>query len=520
MNVLKGKPSILSRESSVATRWLAGVACIAFVVWVGITLRLPLQASTVYLSPDETAVAVVADRFAHGESPAIEVTQAQTFPWLHPRSWVSRAGSIVPVGFLGAPALLTPFAYGGSRGLQLGAWLLIVSSFYPLFVLLKKRFGGLPAFAGVGIYAFSPMVLYYAARPLFPNALFVSVLLWSLFALERRAFVWAGFLAALSFAIRPIEWMWAWTWWLVIGKDIQWKRVVLGALPVAALMGGIHTITYGAPWRIGYWLRDNPNPAAVVPATQAARSTWLRVLPFGFHPRVMVANILAYGGRFLWPLMVWMAGAVAFWVVYLRRHASAIRSSETVRFVVSIVSTFGALLLVYGGAVYADHVRVGAVTIGNSFLRYLLPLSVFASAATAYLASHCTKRLAQVALTLAVLGCMVFGGWSVLAADDESLVHGYQERARYQEIREAMIPSECKLIVSERSDKIAFPEKMSVSPMPAMSELKRFIESSGCVLVFSRPFSQATRDAWYAAGVRTTEGASFGRERLYELYLR
>ncbi|MBU1349206.1 hypothetical protein KJ781_04025, partial [Patescibacteria group bacterium] len=67
---------------------------------------LSVSGGGVFLSPDETAVAVAA-RFL-GEHGTFRIAEplVSDHSWLHPRSFVSTGDAMVPVGFLGMPFLM------------------------------------------------------------------------------------------------------------------------------------------------------------------------------------------------------------------------------------------------------------------------------------------------------------------------------------------------------------------------------------------------------------------------------
>jgi hypothetical protein len=100
--------------------------CVVFatlsLIFLVTSMVLPLVERGRYASPDETAVVRVAERLAHGQSPRIDEPLAVTYPWLHPRSWVSHGAALVPVGFLGWPLVLVPAAFVGSWMLPWPAW--------------------------------------------------------------------------------------------------------------------------------------------------------------------------------------------------------------------------------------------------------------------------------------------------------------------------------------------------------------------------------------------------------------
>ena len=168
------------------------------------------------------------------------------------------------------------------------------------------------------------------------------------------------------------------------------------------------------------------------------------------------------------------------------------------------------------GVVSADHIKPGAVTIGNSFLRYLLRCFLWESI---FLKGIEKMFSATRFYGVAILLCLC-GLFTVFAKDDEGLLATRRELRRYASIRAAameLLPPDT-VILSERSDKIFFPVFRTVSPLPSVSERVRLTQTPDTsVALFARPLSQAERDAWRAAGVVSQELESFVRERPYHL---
>jgi hypothetical protein len=237
-------------------------------------------------------------------------------------------------------------------------------------------------------------------------------------------------------------------------------------------------------------------------------------LPYGFHPHNLAWNVVAFLGGLFLPWMITLVLALFFSMRgrRMRQLPAPIFLAAWTAFV---------LLLVYGSAMYADHVRPGAVTIGNSFLRYLLPLAPLIGWAAASLWQHAQRfPLGRIIALVGVIALVGLGGYRAVFGDDEALLFTRHELVRYSQIRsmshEWFRPGD--VIFSERSDKIFFPEFRAVSPLPPKEEIARLASIDSVRLgLFIRTLSQAQKDAWLEAGVDAQELASFGNERLYRL---
>lgn len=493
-------------------------------------LFLPLHQPIRSASPDETAYRVMIERLEQGGSGRVFDQDALNFPWLHPRSWISDGPGIVPVGFLGVPAFAFVF-FGAFPDFLLPflVSLFIFSSSSAFYFLLKPRFGHWPALVGVLVCFTFPVWIYYGNRSLFANGIQLALLLWSLCLFEQLPFgkrtksVFFGLLAGLAIAVRPFELIWMlpiWIWWLwqhrsdarVISMLIGLCVGILPSLVIACMI-------YGSPFVFGYWLSGNPMPAdVIVPSVTVTHSPLLfRWLPYGIHPRTMWWNAKQFSIELLWPwLMASLISLAIWWKQKMARPDWIL--------IVIIAWTTGVLLTVYGSGLYQDHVRVGAITIGNSFLRYLMPLSLVMGLLLA-LATASLKWNTRLRQGFGIVACLVMiplGGWMAFAKDDEGLISVQRELARYDMIvqKTGVWFAPGSVIVSPRSDKIFFPEYRAVSPTPSQSELIRYMGTMKTSIgYFDRTLSQDKLKAWQDLGVQVELLQTFGNESLYRLTL-
>ena len=231
----------------------------------------------IYLSPDETANAIFAESFAHdGTLFLYEPLDPLVENSLFPRSTAAIDGRIVPVGFVGLPA------WYGIKMRVLGEWILpfltAIAAMIAVFLwrAIVTRFAGprVGWWAAI-LLALHPAWIYYTARGLLPNVLFVSLLISSAFffiahpfqTFKKIPFPLDALLAGLALGgalfVRLSEGLWIAAAFAVgltmFWKEMGWKRLgffVAGLLVALAPMGNLHTSLYGAPWRTGYTL-DN-----------------------------------------------------------------------------------------------------------------------------------------------------------------------------------------------------------------------------------------------------------------------
>lgn len=498
-------------------------------------------------------MAVSIERLRETGTAKVSEPLAPTFPWLHPRSYVAVGEALLPVGFLGWPWWLSQF----SRFLPMSilpvlASLLAASGVIPWYLLLRRKFGPFAAWWGTALAWTFPPVLLYLNRSFFTHVPQLTFAIWALWLLllsaeksqpsSRKGIVMrlvAGLLLGIALSFRPIEAVWLLPLFYLTHRQFAsltwqaWIQVVCGTLIGILPLAFAQASTYGRWFRVGYWLRSNPDPSALVPSAAPAAPWYLGIAPYGIHPRAIWWNIRSFYVSALWPwLIAVVVGCVYSGFIFIRLTSHALVSNLFKRRLIQLVGqkvaclilgfSIGWLLLIYGSGLYTDHIRVGAVTIGNSFLRYTLPFGFI----FAWFVAHFARRvegLRPSRILFSLMGSLliVAGIYGAFFHDDESLIQTRREVQRYTEIhtatRDYFKPGD--VILSDRSDKIFFPTFRAVSPLLMTDQLSTFsaLTTSTSLGLFSRPLSFGERDAWRRMGYDVRELQIFGRERLYRL---
>lgn len=474
-------------------RRLSGLSVFLFVLFAAesaVFFVLPSLNIPIYLSPDETAVARMSRSFGEGLTMRIADPILREYPFIHPRSLVSQGDAMVPVGFLGLPILMgLIWSLFHEWGIVLLTPLLAMSAAYPLW-RFSRKYGIIGQVVTVTTWLSFPTVILYANRGSFPNLPVVCLMLWAAwFIWEHRSWMrsaCAGILFGFAMAIRPVEAVWTLPWMIVAwqmrpgGKDGKERTDVVAFLFAAIFVLGcaflIAWMTYGSPFVIGYSLRD---PMMDVASATGPVPTVLVGWPFGLHPRNIFFNIRAYFVGYLWP---WALCAIVAAVVWIKRGARAIPLLAG--------WTLVALCAMYAGTIYQDHVGLNVASLGNSFLRYTLPLVPFFSLSTGALAAWLGSRFSREhATTLALLATaflFLCGTWTAVKRDDEGIeadARQLQSYATILSLAEEKLPPET-IILSERSDKIFFPRFRVASPLPDEVSLLRLIHDGRYPLAF------------------------------------
>ncbi|MFA5129479.1 MAG: hypothetical protein WC477_01005 [Patescibacteria group bacterium] len=512
----------ISRGGIVKVLCVVGVA-IGVLGFAYVGSMIPRASSSMFASPDETATAMFADAFGKTGAFRISVTTPSTVRdliALHPRSMIRQGDWLVPVGFLGMPFLAWLSNTIIPHSAPFLTLLLVLSSLIPLFLLIRPM-GRWAAWSSIAIYASFPTVLLYENRGLFPNLPVVAFAIWSVFLFRRAVtfdriwkritlFILASLALGIASAIRPIELVWILPWviWAIFRRPQttdhrpqthvnHWTAVcglwtiipVLILITISFVALSMRTYPFNSTIQsqpaIGYLMKDQAQQSAIGNRQSVISKTESRTISsvwIGIHPRTLWQNVSNLAGGLLG---VWIGAAIigATWYS-IRRRWTKQKTILTILIGWTIVS----LLLLYGQTVYTDNIQMTAA-IGNSFLRYLLPLAPLIAIGCGLLIQTIHERMQRLGNFVAIfcLACLVtIGIVNAVSMDAESILPTRNEILRYQSIRslaEGMVPQGA-IILSERNDKVfASGPFTAVSPLPDIETLKR-LSSSGVPVFF------------------------------------
>lgn len=488
---------------------------VLFFIYLGSVL--PRMQTGLFASPDETAVSIFSQAWSMDQGFRIPVKLQDSIKdvvQLHPRSMIRQGDWLVPVGFLGMPFFVALMNGVSSSAGQYLVLILVLSSAIPFYFLLKKELGTFTAWSAVLIYLSFPTVLLYVNRGFFPNLPVVALAMWGIWisrlaitcAEGKKNHEWiicssmSGLCFGLALFIRPIEAIWMipwmiWSVWPLVKKNIQWVvrlRVMIPLVLCMVLVGllGIwlsmktypfHQTIFKQPIS-GYQLKDfvassNQGVAPVV-ATRSLQS----LIPISIHPRVLWQNIRIFlfnhQGIWVGPALL---GALLAWLHWKRKSIPLLLLSGWVAIV---------LFLMYGQVIYADNIT-GSATLGNSFLRYLLPLVplIALGCAVALNALRLVSKRGRFLAICSVIFLVGYGTAYALSGDNESILATRRELVRYLQIREMAeaYSMHGSVILSERSDKIfASGQWTVVSPIPDQQALITLRDSNVPMYLFHR----------------------------------
>lgn len=464
--------------------WLRGLILAIFFASL---FWLTAGTDRVYASPDENANSFFSQTFAESFSfcapqPLNDLAEGL----IHPRSTIAPGTCIVPSTFLGFPFVLgAVFLVVGYVGTVFVTPILAIVGIAALWWVVRTltKNDRLADWSALLTLA-HPAFWYYGARVFMNNVPFVALLILSvaLFIIaHRRRSLWIGVAVgailslALSFRLAdaPIAVIVIGLMMALYRSRIVWRAmlgVAIGVLVMAALYLGINAQTYGSVLVTGYNAPDlrtplllEEGPGVVGVWSNVLRSIGSLLLPFGFHPRAILANVLNYG-LLLYPISSILAliGGVMAW----RRREDR---SDWRRFViVGVVATVW-MVVVYGSWRIIDNPDPLAVTVGNSHVRYWLPLFVMSSVLSALAFDQLWKRfkgsmrLVGVGVLMGIVAMharVVFGGTDGFVATRSALMTFEQKRA----VILANTETDAVVIV-DRADKYVFPYRQVIVPL-------------------------------------------------------
>jgi hypothetical protein len=422
-------------------------------------------------SPDETANYFFAKKFAQtGEPFYIEDQNLRADDVIHPRSTKSIDGKVVPTSFLGM------IIFYGFIAKILGAWiipfltpLMAVIGVLFFYLFLKNIFEEKVAYLSSILLFLLPAYWYYSAKAMYHNIPFLVLLIVGFYFLslqlkdkkKDKYIFFSGLFMGLALTFRLSEIIWIFLVLLIIGfyyfNKIKTKKILLfgiGLLLPLGLMFFYNSVLYSSPFSSGYANQNNQDQDKCI-----FLSIYNLILPFGFNLKALVKNFLNY---FLF--IFWFFSIPAIFGFFM-----ALKDKATKRKKVYLASYFILafwLLIYYGSWQIKDNISFSSVTIGNSYVRYWLPMYVFALPFISILilklvkVSVLKKKIIYffIAFFALVSFNIVFvkGEESILRVRDNIL--NYKKEA--QEIYN--ITEEDSIIISRYEDKIFFPDRKVV----------------------------------------------------------
>ncbi|MBI4433305.1 hypothetical protein HY632_00880 [Candidatus Uhrbacteria bacterium] len=499
--------------------------------------------------PDETTNAYFAARIARGESFVVpEPRNRDVGNIIHPRTMNVRPdGALVPGSYLGLPlwyglvgratdprvmGLLTPLLAGGAL--------------WALARLVARVAGAAVAAWAVVLVALHPSWWLFTATAFLPNVPFLSLLLMGGAVVVSRVrpfdrngdekhtssgkelVRWGvgGLLVGIALTMRTHEALWVaglltlMVWW----QRPSWYAVVAGMggvllpfLPILVLQQQL----YGSPFTTGYALLQEGGAlptefvrtAVPIPGILQAL-----IAPFGWHPIAALSRAWHYLVQpYPWFALLACAGGVMVWP----RHRRA---------VLGTLVMMAWLLLMYGSWELADPLVRATNMLTISYTRYWLPIIMLLAPWAAYGCVRIFGALAPYVRPYAgalLVGSIALMTMTKMVRDDaEGLLRQMttldDHRTRARTVLAATEPD--AVVLSDRMDKVFFPERAVVQATPARGRDPVFRDHLRALIdrapvYWYAPDGYASGSEWREMGFRTiaVSGGASGAEELYRM---
>lgn len=460
-------------------------------------------------SPDETANYTFTKLYA--EEGRLEIAERYNIlvkDIMHPRSFRVFDGVLKPMSFLGIILIygqiahyfgasvipyLTPFF--GSLGLLF------------FYLLLQEIFNRRVAFTGALVLSIFPVYFYFTSKSMFHNVLFMVLLLLSLTFLVKAAkrpflqrnfkslqadwlkisyYSLGGFALGLTIATRTSELLWlapalALLYLLNWRRVAVWELLLIIACTLIALLpvGYFNVILYGAPFQSGYAevnttlinLTTSGNSLFREAATMNSDNILIlgkkiikTIFFFGFKPLLALQLFWKYT-LVLAPWLIY--GSLIGFVIWLFDYKKS-KPGQVQLFIIFLLIS-AVLITYYGSWDFHDNPDKNAVTIGNSYTRYWLPiyLCLIAWLAVALDKLGQSARHWSLSWLFKLFFIFLFALSSkqlVFGPGQESLATSIRngEKSQWQQERILKLTERNSVIITKYQDKLFFPERKVV----------------------------------------------------------
>jgi len=434
-------------------------------------------------SPDEHVALLFTEKIAVGDFPRFyEPDNHNVQGIIHPRSALAIGDWVVPGSFLGLPLIYGLF----------GA--IIHSSIIPFltpvvfllsilaFWMMTKRYSDSSEFASIAtlFYALHPAMWYYAARSMMHNVPFISFIiigLWFIAILPHKKkwinWLLAGVFLGAAISMRTVEVFWLIPSLLILAfillkPNRDWRRffvalagMVFAIAPVLLLQ----QVLYGSWTDTGYTAEYAYESIEVLDLPEIVPEQGVRggILPFGIHERVLLRNTFHYG----FSLYPWMT---IFGIAGLLMALLNPKKKQWFYLAIATMIISCWLFLYYGSWIIFDNPDPRSVTIGNSYVRYWIPIFTLLAPFSALSIQACLSHCRDVYRNRILAGLIVFmitlSGFTVLGGPDGLLA----TRMRLNQIPHTVDKildhtEEDAIVITEYADKYLYPDRKTVVPL-------------------------------------------------------
>lgn len=418
----------------------------------------------IFNSPDETANYFFTENFAEQNNLQKQSSLLEINSDIKPRSIKAVDDKLVLNSFVGLPVI-----YGSLAKIFGPEIIIYLTSLFALlgviifYLLIKEIFNRQIALISALLLLILPSYWYFANRGMMHNILFIDLLIFSLYffilGLKKPKLIYyllSGLFLALCLLTRTSEFIWIAFVYIVLlisfRKKINWKKLILSILIFIICLIPLFYFNqqnYGASTASAY-LENKP-------LSLNLQSISKIILPFGFHPNNIKFTIYNFIFKLPWHYTILILAGIIF-LIWKRKK---IKPEHWLYFGLwASISLF--LFIYYGSWLFFDNPTPSSITIGSSYLRYLLPYFIFSLPLIAYFLTKIkfSKKYLNNILILALLIFIFFNSYLlVMSGPEEGIIKISHDLKNYQ-YRTRLIINNTEIdsvIIANRADKYIFP---------------------------------------------------------------
>ena len=418
----------------------------------------------IFNSPDETANYFFTENFKENNNLQKQSSLLEINSDIKPRSIKAVDDKLVLNSFIGLPLIYGSIAkiFGNNLIIYLSS-LIALLGVIVFYLLIKEIFNQKIALISGLLLLILPSYWYFANRGMMHNVLFIDLLIFSLYffilALKKPKLIYyllSGLFLALCLLTRTSEFIWIALIYLslliFLRQKINWKKLILSILIFIICLIPLFYFNqqnYGASMASPY-LENKP-------LSLNLQSISKIILPFGFHPNNIKFTIYNFIFKLPWHYtLLILAGLIM--LIWQRKK---IKPEHWLYFGLWVLLSLF-LFIYYGSWLFFDNPNPSSITIGSSYLRYLLPYFVFGLPLIAWLLSKIkfSKKYLNNLIIFTLLAFMFFNSYLlVMSCPEEGIIKISQDLKNYQ-YRTRLIINNTEInsiIMTSRADKYIFP---------------------------------------------------------------
>ncbi|MDD4290315.1 MAG: glycosyltransferase family 39 protein [Patescibacteria group bacterium] len=433
----------------------------------------------VFNSPDETSNYFFVKNFAENSSISKKLNYnsgeiSNVSNLIHPRSITVNNFNLIPISFIGLILIY------GLIAKIFGLWIIqyltpifsIIAIIF-LYLLLKKVFNKKIAIISSILTLINPGFWYFSSKLLMHNMLFISLLIISYYFLilstqnkKIISFILWGFFLGLSLITRTSEFLWVLLSIILI--LIFYKVKINYKILLAFLMfifvfvpvfyfNKIHNASY---FQFSY--ADNIDTSVVSSQISSTRTNILTktlsaIFPFGINIKNILYVIYHFFLKLNWIFCLLLF--LGLLILFIKRKNI---SKKDFGFIILWFLISGYLFIYYGSWKISDTAIVNSITIGSSYIRYLLAFFILSN----ILIAISINKLKNDKLTIIIISIIM----AIFANISHSMVYDSnidgekmisKNISKFYNLKKLIIEKteDNAIIFTNRSDKFIFPER-------------------------------------------------------------